>query len=163
MGSDPLFWRWLGWKSRQVFPFLESMMEALEQADPSLLFGIMLSEQAVSMPVVALRTFSQDLLEAKRHPFDFYLFSLGADKGGRAGRQDYAPLAGRIVRVGAEAARLLESPSRVLLRIPSNGREVMDLPRALGRFLPGDPNLILRVFMRGPAPADLVFAPRTLR
>jgi len=74
--SSDVFWKWVGWKSRQVSYFLDELKQSVKQRNPSLKLGVFLSEDAVLNPVQALARNSEDLLEAKRLMLDYYVINV---------------------------------------------------------------------------------------
>ena len=67
------FWRWAGWKARESLKVLDRLRAAMRQQSPGLRFALELHPEAVTNPASALVQYGEDLLEAKRSRFDFYL------------------------------------------------------------------------------------------
>ncbi|HKW86692.1 MAG TPA: hypothetical protein VJM82_06460, partial [Nitrospiraceae bacterium] len=72
----PEFWRWVGWKARGTLKVLDQLRRAMRQHSPRLQFALEVHPETVTAPVEALAEYGEDLLEAKRSRFDYYL--LGA-------------------------------------------------------------------------------------
>lgn len=139
------FWRWVGWKSRQVYPFLSDLQNMLRQKHPALQFGILFSEEAVLNPLVALIKTSQDLLEAKRHQFDFYIINL--ELSPEPISQNRSPRQGtkRMSRLATESLRLLGRPEGILVRIRVNGLPGQQIRQALDPETHIDPSVLVRL------------------
>ncbi len=139
------FWRWVGWKSRQVYPFLSDLQNMLRQKHPVLQFGILFSEEAVLDPLEALIKTSQDLLEAKRHQFDFYIINLELSpepmSQNRSPRQDTK----RMSRLATESLRLIGRPEGILVRIRVKGLTGPQIRQALDPETHVDPSVLVRL------------------
>ncbi len=71
----PAFWRWTGWKNRQVMAMLGHLVHELHVRRPQLHIGLSMPKEAVELPKEALVEYGQDLLEASQAEFDFFVFS----------------------------------------------------------------------------------------
>jgi hypothetical protein len=71
----PAFWRWTGWKNRQVMGVLGHLAHELRLKLPQIKIGLVMSKEAIMLPKEALVKYGQDLLEAKQAGFDFFIFS----------------------------------------------------------------------------------------
>ena len=69
----PEFWRWAGWKARESLKVMDRLRRAMRKHSPKLLFALEVHPEAITNPVEALARYGEDLLEAKRSRFDFYL------------------------------------------------------------------------------------------
>ncbi len=69
----PQFWRWTGWKARETVNVMERLRRALRAHSPNLQFALEVHPASITDPVRALVQYGEDLLEAKRSRFDFYL------------------------------------------------------------------------------------------
>jgi tetratricopeptide (TPR) repeat protein len=69
------FWRWTGWKNRQVMAMLGHLVHELHVRRPQLRIGLAMPKEAVELPKEALVKYGQDLLEANQAEFDFFVFS----------------------------------------------------------------------------------------
>ena len=71
------YWRWLGWKAREMITVIARLRHAVRQRAPVLQFALELHREAVSDPVSALLHYGEDLLEAKAVRFDSYVTADG--------------------------------------------------------------------------------------
>jgi tetratricopeptide (TPR) repeat protein len=69
----PDFWRWAGWKARESLKVMDRLRGAMRKQSPRLRFALEVHPEAITNPVEALAQYGEDLLEAKRSRFDFYL------------------------------------------------------------------------------------------
>jgi hypothetical protein len=69
----PDFWRWAGWKARESLKVMDRLRGAMRKQSPRLRFALEVHPEAITNPVEALAQYGEDLLEAKRTRFDFYL------------------------------------------------------------------------------------------
>lgn len=81
-GESPEFWRWTGWKARESLAVMERLARAVRARSPRLLVGIELHPEAAVAPAAALLRYGEDLLEARRAGFDFFVIG---GEGARAG------------------------------------------------------------------------------
>jgi hypothetical protein len=115
--SSGVFWRWVGWKSRQIFYFLDELKQAVRKANPSIQLGVFLSEDAVLNPVQALARNSQDLLEAKRLMLDYYVIDMNLSQA-----QDISKaVSARVSQVLVRANQLMGKSDNVLVGIHDRG------------------------------------------
>lgn len=71
----PEFWRWAGWRARESLKVLDRLKRAMRTRSPKLRVAVELHPESVTRPVDALVQYGEDLLEAKRSRFDYYLIS----------------------------------------------------------------------------------------
>ncbi len=83
----PEFWRWAGWRARELLRVMDRLREALRKRFPQLEFALEVHPEATTDPVRALVRLNEDLLEAKRLRFDYYVIGepLSMGPGGREG------------------------------------------------------------------------------
>ncbi len=74
----PQFWRWAGWKARETVNVMERLRRALGAHSPNLEFALEVHPESITAPVTGLVQYGEDLLEAKRSQFDFYLTGPGS-------------------------------------------------------------------------------------
>ncbi len=126
-GNSPLtpaFWRWTGWKNRQVMAVLEHLVHELHVRRPQLHIGLAMSKEAVGLPKEALVKYGQDLLEASQAEFDFFVFSWPS----------------RSFQSGEDIMKRLKDflpdPEKVILRIePASPESLNNLPEITGLSL----------------------------
>jgi hypothetical protein len=127
-GESPEFWRWTGWKARESLAVMERLARAARARAPRLLVGLELHPEAAVAPAAALVRYGEDLLEARRARFDFYVIG---GEGARAGALAASRTLGERGPVWMARPvpddRLLHPPSR--LGAPS---ERAGLPAAIG-------------------------------
>jgi Outer membrane lipoprotein len=70
--GTPLFWRWAGWKNREVFKRFEEVIKRVRAGYPGLDWVCIVSADSVMRPNIALARSGVDLLEAKQHGFDYF-------------------------------------------------------------------------------------------
>jgi hypothetical protein len=136
MASHDVFWKWIGWKSRQVYHFLNVLKQDTRKTHPSLQFGLMLSEKSVLNPLQSLTKQSQDLLEAKRQMFDYYVIAAELTDT----RNDLIHLS----QIVAKSHHLIGEPEKVLLRVRIQGTLSAELRQALAAVAEFDPFWVLR-------------------
>jgi len=157
MVSNDVFWRWIGWKSRQVYHFLNVLKQAVHKTNPLLQFGLMLSEESILNPLQALKKNSQDLLEAKHQMLDYYV--IGVEFAGT--QDDFI----RLPQIAARSYQLMGQPEKVLLRIRIQGTPDASLSRALAPMVGFDPSMFLRLSALGHEmglePLEFIFRPRS--
>jgi tetratricopeptide (TPR) repeat protein len=110
----PAFWRWTGWKNRQVTAVLRHLVHELHLERPQLRIGLAMSKEAVGQPTKALVKYGQDLLEAKDAGFDFFVFTWPP------GSLQTGDLSGTVRRL----KELLSDPGKILLRIELPSQKV---------------------------------------
>jgi len=79
--GTPLFWKWTGWKNRQVLGHLAEVMMAVRNRYPSLEWVRVVPVSAVSQPHMALARSGIDLLEEKINGFDYFAIASSAESG----------------------------------------------------------------------------------
>jgi hypothetical protein len=72
-GNSPEFWQWTGWKAREAIKIMAKLKRAMQAHAPGLQFGLEVHSEAVSDPLLALVQYAEDLLEAKRSGFQYFL------------------------------------------------------------------------------------------
>ncbi|MEC4669458.1 MAG: tetratricopeptide repeat protein [Nitrospirota bacterium] len=118
----PQFWRWTGWKARETVNVMERLRRALVAQSPNLEFALEVHPESITDPVTALVQYGEDLLEAKRSRFDFYLagpvspppvMSTTSNSSGTASGEalDRAAIVDRMIE-------LIGEPGRVWVAIP---------------------------------------------
>ena len=169
--SNGIFWRWVGWKSRQAYHFLDHIKQVIKTTNPSLQFGILLSEEVIVDPVQALARYSQDLLEARRYSLDYYIISVDLFPDIRRPEQRTRDTRAHLSKVAAGALRLTGQPEKVLLRIHPR-EDLRDDPkdRTVGQsrldqvLVPVaefNPSAIHKLMAEAPEPLELMFRPRS--
>ena len=71
----PDFWRWAGWKNRQVMAVLKRLVHELHVRQPQMQIALATSKEAVRLPREALLQYGQDILEARQAEFDFFVLN----------------------------------------------------------------------------------------
>ncbi len=69
------FWRWMGWRARETVKVLDRLKRAMRSHSPRLRVAVELHPESVTRPLEALVQYGEDLLEAKRSRFDYYVIS----------------------------------------------------------------------------------------
>jgi hypothetical protein len=77
--GTPLFWKWTGWKNRQILGHMAEVLKAVRNRYPSLEWIRIVPMSAVTQPHVALARSGIDLLEEKTHGFDYFAIALSVD------------------------------------------------------------------------------------
>ena len=72
-GYSPEFWRWTGWKAREMIKVTARLRRAMQSHTHALHVALEIHPEAVTDPVQALVQYGEDLLEAKRRGIDFFL------------------------------------------------------------------------------------------
>ena len=73
---DGRFWHWVGWKTKERMGSVTRMQRALRAQFPGLQTGIVMHDEAIQNPVVALVQYGEDVVEAKRAKLDVLLLQL---------------------------------------------------------------------------------------
>lgn len=68
-----MFWKWVGWKSRERLRVMNELVQSLREQFPHLQFGVEIHPESLHAPVVALANFSEDWVETAHSPFDFFV------------------------------------------------------------------------------------------
>lgn len=71
--APPEVWRWYGWRSREVLKVMDRLRQAMRKRAPALRVGLEFHAAAATDPVRGLALYQEDLLEAKRWQWDFYV------------------------------------------------------------------------------------------
>ena len=75
-----VFWKWAGWKARERYRFIQSLVQTLRVRLPHLEFGVTLQPQSVTDPVRGLIHFAEDWGDVARGPFDMFVIRIdGSD------------------------------------------------------------------------------------
>ena len=75
-----VFWKWAGWKARERYRIIQSLIQTLRVRLPHLEFGITLEPQSVTAPVRGLIHFAEDWGDVARGPFDMFVIRIeGSD------------------------------------------------------------------------------------
>ncbi len=72
ISSSPLFWQWVGWKNRETLSRLSAVLKAVRDRHPSVQWARIVPIAAVTEPHRVLARSGIDLLEEKRHGFDYF-------------------------------------------------------------------------------------------
>lgn len=160
--SSSVFWRWVGWKSRQASYFLDELKQAVKKANPSLQLGVFLSEEAVLNPVQALARNSQDLLEVKHLMLDYYVIDVDLSHA-----QDISKnVSAHLSQLVARSDQLMGKSENVLLGIHTQGDTTLYLKQALSPELGLTPSEVIKLTAlakeMGPEFSGLLFNPGPL-
>ena len=68
-----VFWKWIGWKSRERLRVMNGFIQSLRSRFPHLQFGIEIHPESLTNPVYALAMFSEDWVETAQAFFDFFV------------------------------------------------------------------------------------------
>jgi len=68
-----VFWKWVGWKSRERLRVMNGFMQSLRLRFPHLQFGIEIHPESLMNPVYALAMFSEDWVETTQATFNFFV------------------------------------------------------------------------------------------
>jgi hypothetical protein len=77
--GTPLFWKWAGWKNREVLNRLAGVFKTVRGRYPDMDFVRVVPPFAVTQPHLALARSGLDLLEEKQHGFDYFGIALSFD------------------------------------------------------------------------------------
>jgi hypothetical protein len=106
--GTPLFWKWAGWKNREVLKRLEEVVGRVREHYPGLDLIRIIPASAVLQPQIALARSGLDLLEEKQHGFDYFATAFPGDR-----TQDGPfELLNRLID-------LIGDPKRVIALVPS--------------------------------------------
>jgi hypothetical protein len=126
------FWRWAGWKTRAQLKAMDQLCRALRARAPRLRMALQVRPETVTDPVRALVNYGEDLLEAKRMGFDFFLTRpVQMPTLSRPGVQDQPEPPSFLDKM----SRLLGGPGRIWLAVPVS-KETMQAGRPGGSFTP---------------------------
>lgn len=110
-GAEPAeIWRWYGWRSRELLKVMDRLKQAMRKRAPGLRVGLEFHAAAATDPVTALARYQEDLLEAKRWGWDFYVVQREAAAPPGAGTEQ----TGLAVRTAA----LLDRGGKIWLGLP---------------------------------------------
>ena len=79
--GTPLFWKWTGWKNRQILGHMAEIMKAVRSRYPTVDWVRVVPISAVTQPQVALARSGIDILEEKTHGFDYFAMAFSAEAG----------------------------------------------------------------------------------
>jgi uncharacterized lipoprotein YddW (UPF0748 family) len=154
--SNDIFWRWVGWKSRQAYYFLDELKQTVKKTNPALQLGIFISDKTILNPVQALAQNSQDLLEAKRTMLDYYVINVDLLHS-----QDASAHLSQIV---IRAHQLMGQPEKVLVGIYPHGDAPLFLKQDLSPDLGLTPSELMKLSALsrqvGPEFLGFLFNPR---
>lgn len=112
--GTPLFWKWIGWKNREVLNRLAEVFKTVRARYPDLDWVRIVPASAVTQPHIALARSGLDLLEEKQHGFDYFGIALSFDQ-----KQDNPfALLDRLIE-------LIGDPKRVIALVPSAEEHLM--------------------------------------
>ena len=112
--NPALFWRWAGWKGRNVIQILREAVEPVRRVRSPFYWGIVVPAEAITVPNQFLAESGLDLLEAKNGGADYFGIKAGKDENG--------------VMVLAKAAELIGDSQRVA--------SVLQRPADTGTLIP---------------------------
>ena len=101
--GTPLFWKWSGWKNREVLSRLAEVMKTVRGRYPNLDWVRIVSPSAVTQPHIALARSGVDLLEEKQHGFDYFGIALSFDPG----RDNPLVLLDRLIELIGDSKRVM--------------------------------------------------------
>lgn len=101
--GTPLFWRWAGWKNREVLNRLAEVIKRVRGGYPGLDWVYIVSADSVMRPSLALARSGADLLEAKQHGFDYFGIALPL----HSKRGDSLALLNRLVELIGDSKRVI--------------------------------------------------------
>jgi len=78
--GTPLFWRWSGWKNREVLNRLAEVFKAVRGRYPDLDWVRIFPASAVTQPHIVLARSGIDLLEEKQHGVDYFVVAWPVDQ-----------------------------------------------------------------------------------
>jgi tetratricopeptide (TPR) repeat protein len=67
----PEFWRWVGWKQREHTKAVEGVMGAVRASYPALKVAVEVHPETITSPQKALASYAEDLLDLRRHRYDY--------------------------------------------------------------------------------------------
>jgi hypothetical protein len=109
VSGTPLFWKWSGWKNRQIIGHMAEVMKTVRDRYPLVDWVRVVPVSAVTQPQVALARSGIDLLEEKLHGFDYFAIAVSADSG----PDNPLVVLDRLVD-------LIGDPTRVIALVPMN-------------------------------------------
>jgi hypothetical protein len=119
LANPAVYWRWVGWRSRQMIKILKGSVTPVLKTRPHFYWGIIFPPEAITAPHQALARTGLDLLEAKQQGMDYFGI-VAADENAA---QTLLP----------EAQDLVGDPSRVIRILPlPNSGSVRPLQRSSG-------------------------------
>lgn len=115
--SAPEFWRWSGWKAREMLRMMDRLRRALRTASPKLQFALEVHPEAVTDPVEALVRYGEDLLEAKRSRFEYYVAGVGPSNAPSV-PGSFSQARGNGLAIAGRMLELLGDPERIWVEVP---------------------------------------------
>lgn len=76
--DSPDFWRWSGWKAREIAELIGRLTRTMRARAPLLRVALEVHPEAASDPVTALARYGEDVLEAKRNRVDIFVLAPSA-------------------------------------------------------------------------------------
>jgi hypothetical protein len=116
-GYKPLFWRWSGWKSREILKTAGEIMAASRSVRRDLSFILNMNYETILDPVNALAWFSQDLMEAQKYPFDYYAVMAYHRQIGKETHHGTDGAMDLVRQIGEKMAQVVEDPGRILIKM----------------------------------------------
>jgi Outer membrane lipoprotein len=102
-----LFWRWAGWRNREMLNRLSDVWKSVRGEHPGLVLVRFVPSDSLVKPNVALARSGIDLLEEKQHGFDYFGVALSVD----AKREEAFAILGRMIE-------FIGNSKRVIARLP---------------------------------------------
>ncbi len=133
----PDFWRWVGWRAREAVKVLDRLKHAMRRQSPKLRVAVELHPESVTRPLEALVRFGEDLLEAKRARFDYYVIrgdsaAAGIPQSNLPGIADrMLGLLGRPEQIWMTASVPEGTLEQVMTRVAAGGDRAL-LPKRIG-------------------------------
>ncbi|MFQ5455574.1 MAG: poly-beta-1,6-N-acetyl-D-glucosamine N-deacetylase PgaB [Nitrospirota bacterium] len=112
------FWRWIGWKNRNILKFLNRVMNISRESNPAIKFTINLDYETIIDPKRALVDYTQDILETQRYNFNYYAingYSLSSNKGTFKNKD--------ILKIIKRGKELIKDTRKLLINIESLERD----------------------------------------
>lgn len=133
----PEFWRWAGWRAREAVKALDRLKHAMRRQSPKLRVAVELHPESVTRPLEALLRYGEDLLEAKRARFDYYVIhgdqaAVGVQQANLPGiAEQMLGLLGRPEQIWMTASVPEGTLEQVMTRVASGGDRAL-LPKRIG-------------------------------
>jgi hypothetical protein len=81
ISGTPLFWKWTGWKNRQIVGHLAEVIKTVRDRYPLVDWVRVVPVSALTQPQVALARSGIDVLEEKMHGIDYFAIPVSTDSG----------------------------------------------------------------------------------
>jgi tetratricopeptide (TPR) repeat protein len=101
--GTPLFWRWAGWRNREMLNRLSDVWKSVRADHPGLVLVRFIPSDSLVKPNVALARSGIDLLEEKQHGFDYFGVALSFD----AKREEAFAILGRMIEFIGDSKRVI--------------------------------------------------------